>query len=158
MSYNRRPATTAVKIWWDVEIGAYRLSSSYNEALVKLLQEHIPISDRQFNERSRIWTFSEKWLTPIEALFKQFLNITPNITTRTQAEAHASKKPSSSTSNSPIEAMTIEFVRLVPYGDAQRAYRAAQLIHHPDRGGDAAKAARLNVAWERIKKEIYNQS
>lgn len=40
-----------------------------------------------------------------------------------------------------------------PDDDVRTAYRAWALKHHPDRGGDPAKMAELNAAFERFKRE-----
>jgi hypothetical protein len=57
----------------------------------------------------------------------------------------------------PINEVVAEFFSLLPYEAAKGAYRLAIQELHPDKGGDPAKAASLNAAWQRIKSEIFNK-
>ena len=38
--------------------------------------------------------------------------------------------------------------------DLKRAYRAAALLHHPDRGGDLETMKKINVAYARLRSTI----
>lgn len=150
---------TVVRIWWDSKISAYRLMSSYNKELVELLNSKIPVSDREYDPKTKIWIFAERQLPLVRGLFT-FLQITPKIVERSEAELHeqqAKQGSAASSSRSPIENSMCEFLRLMPYSAAQKAYREAQMTLHPDRGGSVEQSAKLNAAWDRIKKEVYNQ-
>jgi hypothetical protein len=150
--------STSVHIWWDLKIDAYKLSTSYNQVLIDTLKNAIPVSDWDYDKQSRTWTFAEKYLDKLLPLF-QLLNITPHVTTRAQAQAHDTARRSGPlTQRSSVDTVIIEFVKLTPFDAMLKAYRAAQMTLHPDRGGDPDKSARLNAAWERVKKEVYNQS
>jgi hypothetical protein len=154
MTYGQRQ--TVVRIWWDLKISAYRLSFPYNKELVELLKDRIPVSDRSFDDASRTWIFNEKQLDFVQNILK-FVNAQVKLTSRADAEAHASTSHARSSSRSPVDTAIIEFVRLTPYSAMQKAFRFAQMELHPDKGGDPDKSARLNAAWERVKKEVYNQ-
>lgn len=88
------------------------------------------------------------------------LNIYANVITRQQMETQSQttqNTPASAQRVTPIDTVLVQFVRLLPYDAARTAYRKAQLTLHPDAGGDSNKASALNVAWQRIEKEIYGQ-
>lgn len=153
---------TTVRIWWDTQISAYRLMSSYNAALVDVLTKNIPVSDRSYDKATKIWTFVERQLAPLQALLKM-LQITPKITTRAEAEQHQQASQARAaggnplSTSSPIDLAIIEFVKLMPFDAMLKGYRQAQMQMHPDKGGDPDIASRLNAAWNRVKKEHYKQ-
>ena len=146
---------TNVRIWWDTSVSAYRVSFPYDKVLVEFLSKQVPISDRHWDPTLKIWTCAERVLTPMLAFFKM-LNITPSVMTRQQVESQHSTGPVSQRVV-PLDTVLCEFVRLLPYTAAQKAYRAAAMELHPDKGGDATKATSLNVVWARIAKEVYGQ-
>lgn len=155
------PTQTSVRIWWDASVSAYRLSSSYNKDLVDALKSQIPASDRSMDSRTKIWTFTEKWLTPIQATIK-LINAQLTLITRAQAEqarvgATGAGAGAGSSSRRPIDAVIVDFVKLLPYDAAQSAYRKAAMLLHPDRGGSMESMSALNAVWERIQKEVFNQ-
>lgn len=164
---NMTPSPT-IRIFWDTSIAAYRVSSPYNETLVDFLSKQIPVSDRSYDTATRIWTIVERQLAPLENLLKM-LNFKTTIITRAQAEAAAQKQAQTqaagtssrditSTSRRPLDAVILEFVRMLPYDAAKAAYRRAAIELHPDKNPDnASKMSTLNTAWTRIEKEVYNQ-
>lgn len=154
------PSNVNVRIWWDPSVQAYRFASSYSKEIVDFLGKSIPVSDRSWDPTTKIWTFVEKQLQPILGFLK-LAGVTPVLMTRQQVEAASQAKSNTNTGVSsqrkPLDTVLIEFVRLLPYDAAKTAYRKAALELHPDRGGDASKAASLNDAWTRISKEVYGQ-
>lgn len=151
------PNTTNVKIWWDVSVDAYRMNSPFNKALVDAMHQVIPYSDRSFDRDTKVWTFAEKYLAPLLVLLKT-IGILPSVITRAQAEqAQTSSSSGSAHKGKPVDAIIVEFVKLVPYDCMLKAYRAAAMQLHPDRGGNMDKMTSLNAAWDRIQKEVYGQ-
>jgi len=157
------PTQPQIRIWWDATVAAYRMTSPYNRALVDATKSHIPASDRKFDEATKQWIFTEKYLDAFTALLKtvgfQFV-----LVTRQQVEANAgagnngTRTGSSMYSRCSIDNVIIEFVRLLPYDAAKAAYRRAALELHPDKQqGDGSRMASLNATWERIAKEVYGQ-
>jgi hypothetical protein len=147
-----------IKIWWDVSVSAYRVSFPYNKDLVDVLSRQIPVSDRHYDMQTRIWTVVERQLPAIRKLF-DMLQATVVIVTRQQAEAQQTATQSGQIARGvkPLDSVLIEFVRLLPYDAAKTAYRKAVMQLHPDmQSGDADRASALNVAWQRIEKEVYN--
>jgi hypothetical protein len=158
------PQQLNIRIWWDASVSAYRMTSPYNASLVDALKQFIPVSDRSYDPATKVWTFVERQLAPLQGLLKQ-LNMQPVIITRAQAEQAAQQAASSAGSQStaaqrvkPLDTVIIEFVRLLPYDAMRSAYRKAAMELHPDKGGSAERSAQLNDNWSRIAKEVYGQS
>lgn len=149
---------TNVRVWWDPTILAYRVASPYNKDLVETLKKHIPYSDRSFDEVTKTWIIVERQLTPLQGLFT-LLGIKPSLLTRQQVEAAAQQSQSAGAQRGqPLDAIALQFVKLVPMQAMQKAYRLAALELHPDRNqGDGSRMASLNAAWERLQKEVYGQ-
>jgi hypothetical protein len=146
--------TSPVRIWWDASISAYHLTSPYNKDFKDTLLGLVPASDRSWDPATKIWTFTEKWLQPTINLAETVLRTKPQVVTRKQVEQAASSPATSQ--NIPIDTVLVQFMRAIPYEAAQKAYRTAAMLLHPDRGGDMAKMSAVNSAWSRIEKEIYH--
>lgn len=150
--------TTNVRIWWDTNVSAYRMASPFNKELVEAVKKFVPVSDRSYDPATKIWTFVERQLAPLQGLFKT-LGIQPTIVTRQQAEqAQQSSSATGPRRGTALDALALEFLRLLPYDAAQAAYRKAAMTLHPDHGGDMQRMTALNAAWDRLQKEIYGQS
>lgn len=150
-----------IRIWWDTSVSAYRMTSPYNATLVDALKQFIPVSDRSYDPATKVWTFVERQLTPLQVLLSK-LQMQPVVITRQQAEQAAQAQSQSNTGTSaarvkPLDTVIIEFVKLLPYDAARSAYRKAAMELHPDKGGDATRSAALNDSWSRIAKEVYGQ-
>lgn len=148
---------TQVRIWWDTSVQAYRMSSPFNKTLVDAIKQFIPVSDRSYDPTTKIWTFVERQLTPLQRLFTQ-LHIVPQIVTRQQAEqAQQSSGSAPARRGATLDSVALEFMRTLPFEAAQKAYRHAAMMLHPDRGGSMDKMTALNAAWDRLQKELYGQ-
>src|SRR5271166_3014463 len=151
-----------IRIWWDTTVLAYRVTSPYNKELVDFLGKSIPVSDRSFDTQTKIWTVVEKQLPPLLA-FLTLMQMKPVVVTRQQVEATAAQSQTSGAQAAqrgrPLDTVILEFVRLLPYDAARKAYRAAALDLHPDKNnGDGSRMTTLNADWDRIAKEVYGQS
>jgi hypothetical protein len=157
--YKPMTPTGNIRIWWDTSVSAYRLVSPFNIDLVNALKTQIPVSDRSYDATTKVWTFVERQLTPLQALLKM-LNLQAVVITRAQAEAAAQQSQTGNAgarSVKPLDTVICEFVRLLPLDAAKTAYRKAAMELHPDKqSGDASKMQALNLAWQRIEKEVYN--
>lgn len=143
-----------VRIWWDTSVAAYRMSSPFNKELVDAIKAFIPVSDRSYDPQSKIWTFVERQLTPLQSLLTR-LNLKPIIITRAQAEQASQSSPTAQRGK-PIADIALEFVRSAGLDAMTKAYRHAAMLNHPDRGGDMSKMSALNAAWDRLTKEVLN--
>jgi hypothetical protein len=156
------PQPANIRIWWDASVSAYRVTSPYNKQLVDALKSQIPASDRHYDEVTKTWTVVERQFQPLQDLLT-FLGLRAVIITRQQADAAAAQSQQNTQSQGaqrdrPLDAVIIEFVRLLPYDAAKTAYRKAALDLHPDKqGGDSSKMSTLNADWDRIAKEVYGQ-
>lgn len=145
-----------VRIWWDTRIQGYRLECPYNKSFVEGALKIIPAAQRGFDPETKFWMFEEKWLSPIQiAAERIFGKSSVNILTKEKVEA--ASQPSSVIRKS-LDEILLDFMKLLPYEAAQKAYKTAALSYHPDRiGGSMDKMSLLNSLWQRIEKELYNQ-
>lgn len=154
---------TQCQIYWDKDVQAYRMKMKWSPQrgpqIVDFLKKQIPSSERMWDEQSKIWTFTEKYFDGVQKFAKLLFGTTEVVVlTRTQVEA-ASQSYSAPTARTatPLELELAEFMRLLPFEAAQSAYRRAAAMLHPDKGGSMDKMSRLNVLWNRLEKEVYNQ-
>src|SRR5580700_10188551 len=150
------PQQTQVRVWWDTSVQAYRLTSSFNKALIEGLKKSIPASNRSFDDVSKIWTITENYLQPLQNLFK-FIGVHATVITKAQAEAAQQSQPRSN--NSPVTSRSatldnvlVAFMRSLPFDAAQAAYRKATMLLHPDRNPQSTMdtMSTLNATWTRI--------
>jgi hypothetical protein len=157
------PQPANIRIWWDAAIQAYRLSSPYNKTLVDALKQHIPASDRSFDEQTKQWIITERYFDPIKNVFtliglKAVIITRQQVETTTQTASTGANGNAVSRQRQPLDAVIVEWVRLLPYDAAKAAYRRAALDLHPDKNqGNASRMTSLNAAWDRIAKEVYGQ-
>jgi len=142
-----------VRIWWDTSIGAYRLSSPYSKELVEGLKGFIPVSDRSFDPSTKIWTITERYLTPVQAMLLR-LRMQPTVITRQQAE-QASQSSPQQTRGIPVTDALTRFCKLLPYEAMRKAYLIASMSMHPDKGGNMDIYTEFNSLWQRLEKEFW---
>ena len=144
-----------IRIWWDASVSAYRLTSPYNKELVDSLKAFIPISDRSYDPSSKIWTITERMLTPTTGVLQK-LKLPFVLITRQQAEAAATSSPTT-TRGLPLPEAIQKFLSIMPYDSIKKAYLHASMQLHPDRGGDMARYTEFNSLWQRLEKEVWRQ-
>lgn len=141
-----------VRIWWDPAISAYRMVMPYNKGFLDLLKTLVPVSDRSYESETHIWTFTERFLKPVQELVEKAFG---RATLVDKAQAEAAQQNKSTAPGAPLDAVIVEFFRLLPQEAARRAYLVASNVMHPDRGGDMEKMSKLNAAWTRLEKELW---
>jgi len=139
-----------VRIWWDRDIQGYHIESPYNPQLVNGLKSIIPASDRAYDPVTKIWTFSERWFSPVKTVCdrlygNQVSYLTRESTERATAPAVIKHKS--------LDEVLLAFSRLLPNNALRKAYLVAATELHPDRGGNMEKMAELNALWARIEEE-----
>jgi hypothetical protein len=139
----RRPR---ISIWWDSDEYVCQFSFSYE--IVDFLRS-LPRRDRRSNDDDKTWSFRSKHL---DAVLFECRRLGFQIERLDIADAE--DWPSRTEPNS-TELLLVNFFRMVPKEAMRRAYCAAALTLHPDRGGDTADMQRLNDLWQRIEKEWY---
>ena len=144
-----------VKIWWDTQTDSYNISTPYEQQFVDTIKALIPHSDRAYNPSSKVWTFTEKYLTPVENMCKKIWGDGAVTTINKQRTQQASASPA--VRGAPIDSILVDFMKLMPFEAVSKAYRHAALMFHPDRGGDMEKMTKINSLWTRIKEEVYKQ-
>ena len=147
------------RLWWNSSISAYHFVSPYNEALKDALLKAIPASDRNWNPQARVWTITERYADPLRNLLT-VMGVNHTYVSKTQVEAaqQTASRTSANTASGlhKIDDVKCDFIKALPYEAALKAYRHAAILLHPDRGGDATRMSALNIAWQRIEKEVYN--
>ena len=155
-------------IYWDVKIQAYQLKMkgdwNRTEKVVAFLKQAIPHSDRKLDvvesngKKEYTWTFIEKYLDGVQK-FCVLIYGQQEVACllRSQVETQANNQQVVTQRITGIDSVLLEFVKLLPYEAAQKAYKAACLVLHPDRGGNMEAMSKLNASWQRIEKEVYNQ-
>jgi hypothetical protein len=147
-------------IFWDTSVQAYRMKCQFKPQLIEFLKKQIPHSERSWDESSKIWTFTEKYLDGVRLLAETiFTKNECAVLTRAQVEA-AQKPPAGGISVrtlNAIDSALADFMRLISYDAARAAYRRAAVELHPDKGGDMEKMSKLNALWTKIEKEVYGQ-
>jgi hypothetical protein len=156
LQLERMTPQSNIRIWWDTSVSAYRMSSPFNRELVDGIKTSIPVSDRSYDPQSKIWTFVERQLAPLQAMLK-LIGANATVITRQQTETASQSSPSAQRGK-PLDTVIVEFVRLIPQECMLKAYRAAAMQLHPDRGGSMDKMSALNAAWDRLQKEVYGQA
>ena len=150
------PSPGSIKIWWDVTVQAYRMVTPYNANFVEAIKKSIPVSDRQYDPSTKIWTFVEKYCDAMKAVVEQVFHVKATVVTRLQAE-QAQAPPRSGGANSPLDSVIIRFFKNLTYDAAQKAYREGALTLHPDRGGSLDKMSQFNADWDRLRKELFQK-
>lgn len=148
-------STGQIRIWWDASVQAYRLTSPYNKELVDSLKAFIPISDRSYDPASKIWTITERMLTPTTGVLQK-LKLPFVLITRQQAEQASSSSPTT-TRGLPIADAIQKFLEIMPYESMRKAYLHASMQLHPDKGGNMDRFTEFNSLWQRLEKEVWKQ-
>jgi hypothetical protein len=143
-----------IRIWWDQDLEAYRMVTPYNKAFLELFKAAIPGSDRAWDDSSKTWSFTEKYLQGVVALTEKVFGGKATVISKDQSQK-ATTPPSMA--SSPLDKVILQFFRALPFEAAQKAYRIAAVSLHPDHGGDMEKMTALNSAWSRLEKELYGK-
>lgn len=144
-----------VRIWWDTQVQAYRLTTPYHQPFLEALKALIPYSDRSYDKETRIWTLTERYFKPVKELCE---TIWPSaVTTVTKEQAQSAQSPKSVTLIK-IDEVIVQFFRMLPPDAAAKAYRHAAMLMHPDRGGDMESMSKLNALWQRLETELFNKN
>jgi hypothetical protein len=144
------------RIWWDSSIQAYKLQTTFKPELVEFLKKQIPVSDRSWDNNTKIWTFTEGYLDGVRKLcILLYGNNDVAVLDRKTVEGQSTRTVSVSNLNT-LDTLCVQFVKLLPFDAAQSAYRKASLVLHPDRpGGNMEKMSQLNTIWTRLEKELW---
>lgn len=150
-----KPMTQSnARIWWDTSISAYRMTVPYNPTFNEMFKTLIAASDRSWDPQSKVWTITEQYFEPVRKLIEKTFGSAAVITR--SASEKASQPPPVKTA--PIDQVFLQFVKLLSYEAARKAYLIASQTLHPDRGGDMTKMADLNACWQRLEAEWFKKN
>lgn len=150
------------RIWWDMQSGAYVVSSAYNDKLVEALKTIIPSGDRSYDPSTKHWFVKEQYGEMIRSIASSAFGVhAVSFTSKTVAEQSQQQSRQYIPTTTPVgttESAVLEFFSMLSYDDARKSYRAAAMTHHPDKNkGDGTKMARLNELWDKIEKEYFRR-
>jgi len=145
------------KIWWDVDIMSYHISTPYNPEFVAAIKQLIPASDREFHDSTKIWIFTERFFSPVCSLAAAIWPTLGEVNIINREAAERANAPTT-TDKKPMADICQDFINILPFEAAQTAYRKAAIMLHPDKNsGDQEKMSKLNVLWDRIQKEVFKK-
>lgn len=134
----------SARMWYDEAYNGYAVSTPHNQGFVEWIKFAIPRHDRTYDSVTKIWTIASKHKDLVLQKCRQlFGNV--DFTEKIDLTPPAQVLPSSEIG---------EFLKLLGEEAIGKALRHAALVHHPDRGGDAAVMSRLNQLWASIKKSL----
>jgi hypothetical protein len=153
------------RIWWDGNLDAYTVSSSYSEKLVNSLKQFIPAGSRDFDPQTKFWHIKEQYGVFVQQIAEAAFGVgsvsftSKNVTQQAGSQqAWSGQRNVSTTNPQTTEDALLAFMNLVPYEAAKKCYLVASQTLHPDRPtGDAQKMSRLNELWDRVEKEFYKR-
>lgn len=128
------------------------MTTPYNPAFIDLLHAAVPSSDRSWDKPAKTWTFSEKYLDAVQKAAETVFRCKAQVLSKQDAQ-----KAPPSTAVVVRSSLPDLFFELVPYEAMRKAYVLGIAFHHPDKGGDADKAARLNAIWQKLEREFYKK-
>ena len=150
-----------VQIYWDTQVKMYRIRCKYNKDFIDRLKQAIPYTDRGWDGTTRTWAFLEAWLPVVERLVEDSLFAAILFTSKAEAEAEEARYRAEELPSEPVtkaNKAAIAFVDLCTPEALKAAYRIAIAKLHPDAGGDHAKAAEFNQAYQSLLKEKQSGS
>ena len=128
---------TYAKLWIDEGKGILCARLPYNQKAIDEFREKIPKGKKAWNADDKLWEFSVETIdVVVDILTRNF----DEVIDLTQAVPTASVV----VSGDPL-------LSLLDKEDLQVIYRILAKRHHPDRGGDAEKMARINQIFSQIK-------
>ena len=158
------------RIWWDQNLDAYTVSSSYNTKLVDSLKQFIPSGSRDFDPTTKFWHIKEQYGEFVRQVAESSFGVgsvsftSKNVTQQSQNGPSAYSGPKynqqsvATTSLQTTDDCLIAFMSLLPYDAAKKAYIVASTTLHPDKPtGDGQKMSRLNELWTRLEKEFFKR-
>lgn len=161
---------------WDSVAKAYKVDTPFDSNFVEFIKAKIPGQHRapQYDPQTKkfaFWFIAEQFVEPLVELARliwpaqgavRFVSrseveaqqVERERLEREQREAH---KQAIIQALPERERAMVSFLSLLSLDALKAAYRKAALELHPDRGGDAAKMAKLNAAFAELEKEFAKQ-
>lgn len=132
--------------------GQVILKTDYIEDFVEDLKEMVSWRWRSWNTRLRCWTVDEEACGPVLKALKRHYDYVVESWTQSHAAPQTHSRRDSNGSHDLWR--RLHLAPDAPRKVVDAAFRALASIHHPDRGGNAKEMVEINVAYEKILKEI----
>ena len=157
------------RIWWDLNSNSYVVSSSYNDKLVEGLKHVIPSGDRWFDNATKFWYLKEPYGDAVRMVAEKVFGVGQvsfqSKTVAQQAQTQQAQSgqyyvtPASVTTGlNGLDLALVQFMRMLPYNAAKKAFLfAAQELHPDKQGGDPSKMSELNMKWSQIERELFHK-
>jgi hypothetical protein len=144
-----------IRIWWDPALTSYRISSPFSDEFKNRIKgPSIAWQDRGWDAQTRTWVFAEQYFDLVLQWVRELWPAAqPLIKTRLETE-NESRNILPSGEMSIFAKASIVFVELLDSEALGAAYKSMAKRLHPDAGGDGAKFAEFNSAYQELKKEI----
>lgn len=140
-------------------------AGGFNPQFVNFLKFGIkPGSYRSYDARTKVWRFHNSWLPHVIPVARaQFLEVDwsalptewqlriAGAQTKTRRPPRSSRPVRKSVDKSPYAVLFV--VDNAPIEVVQASYKALAMKYHPDRAGDRDAMAKLNAAYDQIKKK-----
>lgn len=139
---------------------------SRTQVFLNAVKSAIPSGDRDYNPQTKTWYMKEAYGEAVRGFAQGVFGISSvSFISREATEQAERNRPVQPILFGDTRSLLNEFFGIVgsvvdiksSYEDVKRAYRQTAVKLHPDRGGDAAKMARLNELWGRIEKEHFRK-
>ena len=125
------------KIWLDEGKGVLCSRFPYKQSAIDEFREKIPKGKKAWNAEDKLWEFSVETIgIVVEILARNFDEVIDLTQATTPSQTVVSGDP---------------LLSLLDKEDIQAIYRLLAKRHHPDRGGDAGKMAKINQLFSQIK-------
>lgn len=135
---------SGARMWFDEAFNGYAVATPFDKSFVDWIKFQIPRQDRRYDPVTKVWTVAEKYKDTVYNKCKQLFRDV-DLTEKINMASPAVSLPNSEVG---------EFLKLLGEEAINKALRHAALVHHPDRGGNAATMARINELWQKVKKTL----
>lgn len=155
--------------------GRIAFEGAYDAGWVMCIKELIPPRDRAFSRDNSIWSFDSRWYGAVKTVTEHFFGSSyidstggvaePQMnswkekwesikaTDFKRAEREKDKSPPKAYSNRVDEAYaTLYVTTAAPTEVVTASFRVLSKLHHPDNGGDTEVMARINAAYQELKR------
>lgn len=141
-------ATITPTLTYDSARDVWFARVPYNQAWINDFKYQVPGQARSWDGTQKVWIYDPMFHPAVKTLcdihFKGYKEATPP----------PPPPPPPSTASASASHEYFKFLRLCSKEALKKLYRDSALTYHPDRGGDPAKMAELNVLWQKISKEL----
>jgi len=144
-----------VGIYWDSNIGAYRINFKYNVEFKDEFKKMIKEGGGAYgyDPVSKTWSFPENFLQQVIELAEQYYpGATIIIEDRKEVEEKEAKSAPAPLDK--LQVAAVNFVARLDLRSLEIAYKTRCKTLHPDAGGNGAEFSEFNSAYQELRKEV----